>query len=270
MSEATGQTDEHRANNTGSAGGATGRSEAGGGNGGDGTTAATGARDSKDEGSASRDIRVLFADDDQIIREGLANLLNHQEGITVVATAEDGAQALDILATQTVDVALIDVDMPVLDGIQTAQRIARRYPDLAVVILTAFEHEESFVRSLEQNVRGFLTKDIPPDRLAEQLKRAHAGERVFGPRPTEMLTSNFLAASSNAPEYRDFRRRVEALPPYLRDVFDLVIEAYPNKTIARRLKLSENTVRTYVSQLFIALDFTSRNQLTITALKAGY
>lgn len=236
----------------------------------DDATGPTGVKDPRDASGANRDIRILFADDDRIIREGLANLLNHQDGITVVATAENGAQALKILATQPVDVALIDVDMPVLDGIQTAQRIAKQYPKLVVVILTAFEHEESFARSLEQNVRGFLTKDIPPDRLAEQLKRAHAGERVFGSRPTEMLTSNFLAASSNAPEYQYFRRRVEALPPYLRDVFDLVIEAYPNKTIARRLKLSENTVRTYVSELFVALDFTSRNQLTITALKAGY
>lgn len=231
---------------------------------------ATDTNEPKAKDSAGHDIRVLFADDDQIIREGLANLLNLQEGITVVATAKNGREALGILATQPVDVALIDVDMPVLDGIQTAQHIAKQYPKLAVVILTAFEHEESFARSLEQNVRGFLTKDIPPDRLAEQLKLAHAGERVFGPRPAEMLTSNFIAASHNAPEYQDFRRKVEALPPYLRDVFDLVIEAYPNKTIARRLKLSENTVRTYVSQLFIALDFTSRNQLTITALKAGF
>ncbi|WP_353065691.1 response regulator [Arcanobacterium hippocoleae] len=109
----------------------------------------------------SESIRILIADDDQIIREGLANLLNLQEGLTVVAAVADGSSALRMLADQSVDVALLDVDMPILDGITTAKEIKRLYPDIVVVMLTAFEHEDSLAQSLASNVRGFSPKIYP-------------------------------------------------------------------------------------------------------------
>ncbi len=215
-------------------------------------------------------IRILLVDDDQIIREGLANLLNLQEGLTVVAAAEDGRKALRMLAGQSVDVALLDVDMPVLDGISTAKEIKRMYPDVAVVMLTAFEHENSLAQSLASNVRGFLTKDIPAPELAQLIKQAHSGQRVFGSRPTQILTDAYLASGKNDSAYDDFRQKVEQLPDYLRSVFDLLIQALPNKTIARQLGITEATARSYISELFTATGYTNRGELTVTAIKAGY
>lgn len=138
----------------------------------------------------SETIRVLLADDDVIVREGLADLLNQQDGIDVVAVAENGSEALRELSKQTVDVALLDVDMPVLDGLATAKEMARLRPSVAVVMLTVFEHEESLARSLALNVRGFLTKDIPSAQLAQLIRQAHDGYLVFGPRPTRILANS--------------------------------------------------------------------------------
>lgn len=218
----------------------------------------------------SESIRVLLADDDAIIREGLVNLLDRQEGINVVAVAENGGKALHELSKQAVDVALLDVDMPVLDGLETAKAMARLYPSVAVVMLTVFEHEESFAKSLALNVRGFLTKDIPSAQLAQLIRQAHEGYSVFGPRPARILADSYLSSGRNDPKYDGFRERVEQLPNHLRATFGLLIQALPNKTIAKKLGLSETTVRSYISEIFTELGYTNRGELTIDAIKAGY
>lgn len=128
-------------------------------------------------------LRIVIADDDAIVRSGLANLLNYQDGISVVATAANGAEALTAISHAQPDVALIDVDMPILDGISTAKILSQEYPRIAIVMLTAFEHEESLAKSLAANARGFLTKDIPAAQLAELIKQAHAGMNVISPPP---------------------------------------------------------------------------------------
>lgn len=178
--------------------------------------------------------------------------------------------ALRELSRRAVDVALLDVDMPVLDGLAAAKEMARLYPSVVVVMLTVFEHEESLARSLALNVRGFLTKDIPSAQLAQLIRQAHAGYSVFGPRPTSILADSYLNSGKNDPKYDAFRERVERLPGYLRTTFDLLIQALPNKTIAKRLGLSEATVRSYISEIFTTLGYTNRGELTITAIKAGY
>lgn len=184
--------------------------------------------------------------------------------------AANGSMALRELSRRAVDVALLDVDMPVLDGLAAAKEMARLYPSVAVVMLTVFEHEESLARSLALNVRGFLTKDIPSAQLAQLIRQAHAGYSVFGPRPTSILADSYLNSGKNDPKYDAFRERVERLPGYLRTTFDLLIQALPNKTIAKKLGLSEATVRSYISEIFTTLEYTNRGELTITAIKAGY
>lgn len=215
-------------------------------------------------------LRIVIADDDAIVRSDFANLLNYQDGISVVATAANGAEALTAISRAQPDVALIDVDMPILDGISTAKILSQEYPRIAIVMLTAFEHEESLAKSLAANVRGFLTKDIPAAQLAELIKQAHAGMNVISPRPTQILAEAYIKAQANQEKYQDFIDTIEHLPRYLRAVFNLVIKAKPNKTIAKELNITEATTRAYISELFTATGFTNRGELTITALKAGY
>ena len=215
-------------------------------------------------------LRILIADDDDIIREGLSTLLNHQDGISVCASVTNGSEALIAIASTPIDVALLDVNMPILDGIALARILAEKYPEVTVVMLTAFEHEDALAHSLAAHVRGFLTKDIPADQLAVLIKQAHAGMTVMSPKPTYLVTDAYIKNQVHHEEYREFIDIIEGLPHYLRAVFDLVIQAKPNKTIARELHLSETTVRAYISALFSATGFTNRGELTITAIKAGY
>lgn len=168
-------------------------------------------------------IRVLLADDDIIVREGLAGLLDRQNGIDVVAVAENGSEALRECSRQVVDVALLDVDMPVLDGLAAAKEMARLYPSVAVVMLTVFEHEESLAKSLALNVRGFLTKDIPSAQLAQLIKQAYAGYTVFGPRPTSILADSYLNSGktgTNSARRRALHKNVgiKPFPAYISSI----------------------------------------------------
>ncbi|MGJ9529876.1 response regulator [Actinotignum sp. GS-2025a] len=214
-------------------------------------------------------IRILLADDDPIIREGLARLLNEQEGLAVVATAADGAQAIDQLRDQKVDLALLDVDMPVMSGIEAAKRISQDYPHIVIVMLTVFEHEDSLGEVIGAGVRGFLTKDIVAPELAQLIRKAYGGQQVMAPRPTEILITSYEKIQQNKEEYADFVTAVEQLPEHLRTVFHLLLQALANKNIARQTGLSETTVRSYVSDILARTGCATRAELGITAIKAG-
>lgn len=219
--------------------------------------------------SDAHEIRILLADDDQIIRDGLTNLLNVQDGLRVVATAVNGVQVFDQLALHRVDVALLDVDMPVMSGIEAARQISREQPSITIIMLTAFEHEESLGQAIGAGVRGFLTKDIPAPELAELIRKAYKGQQVMAPRPTEILTASYAQAHENREQYADFIEAVATLPEHLRPTFRLLLKAFANKNIARRTGLTEATVRSYVSDILAHTGSATRGELAITAIKAG-
>lgn len=188
----------------------------------------------------------------------------------MAACVANGAEALAALASQHIDVALLDVDMPIFDGLKTAEAIKNLYPSMTVIVLTAFEHEDSLKKALELHIDGFLTKDIPSAQLAELIKQAHSGLPVMSTRPVQLLTQTYITTQENSQEYKDFIERVQSFPPYLRAVFDLLIEAKSNKAIAKTLALQESTVRNYVSEIMGTLRQSSRSELAITAIKAGF
>lgn len=216
-----------------------------------------------------RKIRILLADDDHIIRNGLSNLLNAQEGLQVVATATNGAQVFDQLALHRIDVALLDVDMPVMSGIEAARRISREYPNIIIIMLTAFEYEESLAQAIGVGVRGFLTKDIPAPELAELIRKANTGQQVMAQRPIEILTAAYAETHENREQYADFINAVATLPKHLLPTFRLLLKAFANKNIARQTGLTEATVRSYVSDILAHTGCATRGELAITAVKAG-
>lgn len=217
----------------------------------------------------SDEIRILIADDDQIIRDGLANVLSAQEGLNVVATAATGAEVFDQLALHKVDVVMLDVDMPVMDGIEAARRLSRERPDLPIIMLTAFEHEDSLGQAIGAGVRGFLTKDIPAPELADLIRKAQQGQHVMAERPTEILTASYVQKQHYREQYSDFIDAVRALPDHLIPTFRLLLKALPNKNIARITGLTEATVRSYVSDILALTGCATRGELAITAVKAG-
>lgn len=216
----------------------------------------------------SEDIRVLIADDDPIIHDSFARLLDSQDGIKVEATASNGAEALTKM-TRGIDVALIDVDMPILDGIEAAKLIRKSYPQTTIIMLTAFEHEDSLAQALAAGVQGFLTKNTTPKEIAEYLKKARAGTTVFDTRPTTILTESYTEKALTQAQYTDFINAVNTLPQRLQPVFTQLLDAKTNKEIAQELHMSPTTVRSYVSEILAHTGCKSRGQLAITAARAG-
>lgn len=216
----------------------------------------------------SEDIRVLIADDDPIIHDSFARLLDSQDGIKVEATAPNGAEALTKM-TRSIDVALIDVDMPILDGIEAAKLIRKSYPQTTIIMLTAFEHEDSLAQALAAGVQGFLTKNTTPKEIAEYLKKARAGTTVFDTRPTTILTESYTEKALTQAQYADFINAVNTLPQRLQPVFTQLLDAKTNKEIAQELHMSPTTVRSYVSEILAHTGCKSRGQLAITAARAG-
>ena len=214
-------------------------------------------------------LRVVIADDDDAFRDDFAQLLAMQEGFEVVAVVENGAEAISACSQGHIDMVLLDVDMPVLDGIAAAATIKKKSPQVTIVMLTAFAHEDSLDEALAAGVRAFLTKDIEVRHLATLLREAHEGKMIMGNRPTELLTEQYLEKRLKQQEYEDFRQDVAELPERLLPVFHLVIQAKPNKVIAEELFLSESSVRTYVSQILELTNCATRGELTLRALRSG-
>lgn len=213
-------------------------------------------------------IRVLIADDDLVIQESFARLLDGEDGIEVVATAPNGAEALTKM-TRGIDVALIDVDMPILDGIETAKLIRKNYPQTTIIMLTAFEHEDSLAQSLIAGIQGFLTKNTTPAEVAEYIKKALSGQTVYDSRPTDILTQSYTEKSLTQAQYQDFIDAVDTLPGRFKSVFAQLLDAKTNKEIAKELYMSPATVRSYVSEILAHTGCKSRGQLAITAARAG-
>lgn len=213
-------------------------------------------------------LRLLLADDDAVFTAAMADLLGAREDVDLVAVVSDGAAALQVLEEHDVDIALLDVDMPVLDGIATARRIARAWPWVRVVMLTAFEQPNSLGRALGAGASGFLTKDIPVERLVSLLHEVVLGATVMGPRPATLLADSYRDGGSCGVRDPRFTSSVEALPGRYREVFDLLTHAASNRVIARELNLSEGTARVYASRVLQLTGCSSRAELALRALGA--
>lgn len=216
----------------------------------------------------AHDIRILLADDDPAVLEHLSNLLNQQDGLSVRVTATNGAEAISEATKHLIDVVLLDVDMPILSGIEAAITIKKMMPSITIVMLTAFEHEHTLADALKVGVQGFLTKDIPAAELADLIKLAHSGQYVFGPRPSAIMMNHYLAEAHHPTELDGFVSAVQSLRPRHRSVFDLLALGLTNKEIARKLHLSESSVRTYASEIYEVTGMKNRGELAVTAAKA--
>jgi DNA-binding NarL/FixJ family response regulator len=190
-------------------------------------------------------VRVLVVDDQQIVREGLATVLGLLADVSVVGSAGDGAEALELVARRQPDVVLLDLHMPVLDGVATTRRIVAEHPATAVLILTTFAEDDDALEALRAGARGVLTKDAGHEEISRALHQAAAGHMTLA----APLQERLLAAASPAPQ----PVRVE-LPDGLTareaDVLGLIGAGFTNREIAARLFVSEATVKTHINHLF--------------------
>lgn len=215
-------------------------------------------------------VRVLLVDDEPTLRNGIAGLLNDDPRIEIVATADGGEQALAVLRERLVDVAVVDVEMPGIDGVKTAESISRSHPRVKVVMFTAFERHERLSAAMAAGAVGFLTKDMEPKDVVEGILKAHSGERVLSSRATDMALGALRALGLRQREREAWNSLVRSLTPGQRKVYDVLITGASNREIAKKVNYSEGTVRVYVTQILDALGCKSRTEVALLAARSEY
>ena len=209
-------------------------------------------------------LRVLVVDDQQLIREGIAAVLNIQEGISVVGTATNGEEAVAQAEALAPDLILMDVRMPVMDGIEATERVRHRLPDCQVVMLTTFDDDEYIVRSLRAGACGYLLKDIPAGDLAQAVRLAHSGIYQLAPEVAGKLVGAFEEASART---EAAERIKNDLTKRELEVLRLLSTGATNAEIAEQLVVSEGTVKNHVSNILGRLGLRDRTQAAIYAIE---
>jgi DNA-binding NarL/FixJ family response regulator len=197
-------------------------------------------------------LRIVIADDQASVREGLVLLLGGLPDVDVVGAAADGQQALELVAEHKPDAILLDLHMPVLDGISTTRRLVAEQPEVAIVVLTTFADDSSVLEALHAGARSYLTKDADRTRIAQALRAAAAGLTVVDPRAHATLLA---AAAAARPEVTAIATEGAAPPPdglTQREVqiLGLIARGMTNPEIAAQLFLSNHTIKTHISRIF--------------------
>lgn len=208
-------------------------------------------------------VRVVIADDHPVFRHGLASALTDR-GVEVVDTAADGAGAVEAVQRHGPDVAVMDLSMPQMGGLEATRRIAAEHPDTAVLVLTMSAEDDSILAALRAGARGYLLKESDPDDIAEAVGAVARGASVLGNRVSERVVGMLQAAPHAGAE-----APLPSLTRREREVLDLVARGYDNARVARHLGLSEKTVRNVVSVVLSKLRVATRAEAVAVARDAG-
>jgi DNA-binding NarL/FixJ family response regulator len=211
-------------------------------------------------------VRVLIVDDDPLVRGALTMMLDGAAGIVVVGEAVDGAQALAAVDKHFPDVVLMDVRMPVMNGIVATERLRRRPRPPEVIVLTTFDTDDHIVRALRAGASGFLLKDTPPDRIAQAVRTASAGEPILSPSVARRLMRQ---VADGAAAYERARATLATLTPRERDVAVAIARGGSNADVAAELAMSVTTVKAHTSHILTKLDLTNRTQVALLVHDAG-
>jgi DNA-binding NarL/FixJ family response regulator len=218
----------------------------------------------------SRVISVVVADDHQVVRAGFATLLDTQPDFTVVGTATDGREAVRICRELRPDVVLMDVRMPVMDGIEATRQLAGPAEGgPRILILTTFDLDDYVYDALCAGASGFLLKDVTAERLFEAVRVVAAGDALLAPAVTRRLISEFSRIRPRQATPAASMAAVEGLTPRETEVLRLIAEGLSNPEIAARLVVTEETVKTHVSRVLSKLGLRDRTQAVVTAYESG-
>lgn len=199
-------------------------------------------------------IRILIADDHAVVREGLAAMIQRRADLRVVAEAEDGQRALELVRQHKPDVILMDLRMPVLGGVEAITRIRAEQPQARIIVLTTYDGDEDIYRALQAGARAYLLKDTPRDELLDAIRAVHAGQKRISPEAAAKLTERLTT-----PE----------LTPRELDVLRLIVAGQSNKEIGAALHIAEGTVKIHTNNLLSKLGVADRTQAAIEAVKRG-
>ncbi|MEU4803447.1 response regulator transcription factor [Actinosynnema sp. NPDC023587] len=212
-------------------------------------------------------IRVLIADDEPLMRAGIKAILGTADDIELVAEAGDGREAVRIALERRIDVAVLDIRMPRLDGLAAARELKAVAPSVRVVMLTTFGEDDNIVRALSDGAAGFLLKDSAPEELLRAVRAVHLGEAYLSPMVTSRVVG--MVAEVGQPRRQEAMRQVAGLTEREVEVLALLGLGMSNADVGQRLHMSEATVKTYVSRLLAKLGLTNRVQAALLARDAG-
>jgi len=210
-------------------------------------------------------IRVLICDDQWIVCEGLEAILDADPDLEVVGTAHDGAQALELIPETRPDVVLMDLKMPLMNGVQATQKIREQYPEIKVLVLTTYGADEWVFDAIRSGAAGYLLKGTPRSELIDAVKGTAAGDTHVDP----AVAGKLFARIARHPTPPQDTTLVNALSDRELDVLRLLARGMSNAEIAEQLYLSQGTVRNYVSAILTKLDLADRTQAALLALRHG-
>ena len=216
-------------------------------------------------------IKVLIADDIMILRQGLKAVLEQDEGIEVVALAENGKEAFEKCRVYEPDVVLMDMRMPEYDGAYGIHVIKEHFPTIRVLVLTTFDDEETLAKAIESGADGYILKEMEDEKVIASVKSVYSGMSIFGSGVYQMMRTRMEKAN----QLENMDRSKESIDNAMnftdreRDILKFVAQGYDNKEIATALYLAEGTVRNQISRLLEKLSLKDRTQLAVYAVKNG-
>ena len=207
--------------------------------------------------SAPAPLRIVVVDDHPVVRDGLRGMLDGQADLAVVGEAADGLEAVTVVARERPDVVLMDLRMPRMDGVAATSKIHAAQPQARVLILTTYDEDHDIVRAIEAGARGVLLKDAPREELFRAIRATARGEMVLAPAVTARVFGRLRTPQQQTPSEREL------------EVLTLVAQGLTNRAIARRLTVSEATVKTHLVHLFAKLGVADRTAAVTAALDRG-
>lgn len=217
-------------------------------------------------------IRILVVDDHPLFRQGVRSALEAEPDFEVVGEAADGEEAIQIARALAPDVVLMDINLPVIDGLEVTRRLRLNLPSCAVIILTAYDDDEQLFQAIKVGAAAYYLKDVHPDDLAEGIRRVSQGEYLIN----DCLMSRPFLASRVLQQFRelasaaDFQPFLAPLTPREMEVLDLIAKGSSNKEIARILKISDQTVKNHITSILRKLNVNDRTEAVVYALRHGW
>lgn len=206
-------------------------------------------------------IRILLVDDQHLIRQGLKSMLESNDQMQVIGEAENGQRALEVIPALQPDIVLMDIRMPVMDGVATTKAIAQQYPDIKVLVLTTFDDDEYVYQAMRLGAKGYLLKDTEPDELMLAIRSVYKGQTLLGP---GLFEKALMPITAPVPSVQTPPELAQLTPREL-DVLRLIASGANNREIAESLFLSENTVKNYVTNILSRLNLRDRTQAALFA-----
>jgi DNA-binding NarL/FixJ family response regulator len=208
--------------------------------------------------------RILIVDDHVLFREGMRNIIHHWEGYEVVGEAANGLEALNLSRELLPDIILMDIAMPVMDGIHATKRIASELPSIRIIMLTTSEEEEDLLSAIKYGAQGYILKDTPSKRLHDELRRMTQGETPLSGLMATKVLKEFGRSSNSTQAPCEYQ---ESLTERELQILELLVEGLSNAGIAERIYLSQNTVKKHVSNILEKLHSNNRVEAAVHAVR---